>query len=90
MIATFKVERVELEGAASSVVMYGKVQNGEIVRGMVLEIPFNNSFSMGCEIDEISHQESDVRIVIKTEDADEADFVASFNPVGETLNVVRQ
>jgi hypothetical protein len=90
MSATLKVNRVELSSDSLSVVMHVQIMTGTVIPGMVVEIPFNNSFAMGCEIESVTQCDDEALLVIAAEDADEAEFVASFNTAGEILNVLAQ
>lgn len=83
---TFTVEQIEIRSDGLAVLMHGRA-SGNIAPGMLLSIPFNNSFSAGCEISDVSTTANRTTLVLPADEPEEAEFLASFNPVGETLVV---
>lgn len=84
--ATILVERLELSESPPAVVFYGKV-TGVVAAGMLISIPMNKSFSMTCEVAEVRQEGLATVLVVTADDLEEAEFLASFNPVNEALHV---
>jgi hypothetical protein len=88
MNAAFKVEQVTLGADGLTVILHGQVMQGNITSGMLIELPIHNSFSISFEIAEVvSIDSSALHLVIQAEDTKEAEFIVSFNPVGEIFMV---
>jgi hypothetical protein len=84
--ATILVERLELSKTPPAVFFIGKI-TGVVAPGMSIAIPMNNSFSMTCEVSEVRQEGQASVLVVTADDLDEAEFLASFNPVNEALLV---
>lgn len=90
MNAAFKVEQVMLGADGLTVILHGQVMRGNITFGMVIELPIHNSFSISFKIAEVvSIDSSALHLVIQAEDIEEAEFIASLDPVGEVLMVAK-
>jgi len=76
--------------------IYGDVIEGEVKQGMYVNIPFNPSFSMACEIESVEFidikigVESYVALLLKTEEDpdEEAELIMGLNISDEELQVV--
>lgn len=84
--ATILVERLEFSESPPAVFFFGKV-TGIVAPGMVISIPMNNSFAMTCEVAEVRQESLSTVLVVTADDLEEAEFLASFNPVNEALHV---
>jgi hypothetical protein len=91
MEARFLVERTYLLPSRSLFVLEGSIAEGNVQPGMNLLIGFNRSFSMACEIEGVefvrrSNTER-VALTVRYDEADEGEFLQSFNISNEEVLV---
>ena len=77
-------------------VIYGDIIEGEVQKGMHVQIPFNDSVFMGSEIESVEYmdksenKDSYIALVIKPEENpdEEAEFIQGLNIGDEILEIV--
>ena len=91
MRAKFMVERTYLLPSRSLFVLEGAITEGTVCAGMNVLIGFNRSFSMACAIEGVEFVRSAnaerVALTVRYEEAEEGEFLQSFNLIKEEVIV---